>query len=64
MEVYSTECNMPILRTDDPDNRHKPVQVLPSGPMTLANAMEHAAQGTSDATERALRMLDVGAHIR
>ena len=55
---------MPIPRTDVSDNQHKPVQVLPSGPMTLANAMEHAAQGTSDATERALRMIDVGARIR
>jgi glycerate kinase len=32
------------------------VMVLPSGPMTLAYAMEHAAQLISDATERALRI--------
>jgi len=32
------------------------LMVLPSGPMTLAYAMEHAAQLISDATERALRI--------
>ena len=33
------------------------IAVLPSGPMTLEYAMEHAAELTRDATERALRML-------
>lgn len=36
------------------------VAVLPSGPMSLAHAMEHAAFLTSDATERALRLLKTG----
>jgi glycerate kinase len=40
------------------------ITVLPSGPMTLAYAMEHAAQLTSDATERAFRLLQVGAAIK
>ncbi len=31
--------------------------VLPSGPMTLPHAMEHAATLTTDATERMLRVL-------
>ncbi|GAC1568692.1 MAG: glycerate kinase [Ktedonobacteraceae bacterium] len=39
------------------------VAVLPSKPMTLAYAMEHAAQLTADATERALRLLRVGNRI-
>lgn len=36
------------------------VAVLPSGPMPLSYAMEHAAQLTQDATERALRLIRVG----
>ena len=36
------------------------VVVLPSRPMTLAYAMEHAAALTSDAIERALRILRIG----
>jgi len=36
------------------------VAVLPSGPMPLAYAMEHAATLMSDATERALRILRLG----
>jgi glycerate kinase len=36
------------------------VVVLPSRPMTLAYAMEHAAALTSDAIERALRILRLG----
>jgi hypothetical protein len=63
-EVYSTACTMPISRTDVLGNQRKPIQVLPPGQMTFAHAMEHATQGTSDAAERALRMLHVGAHIR
>jgi glycerate kinase len=39
------------------------VAVLPSGPMTLAYAMEHAAALMSDATERALRILRMGTNI-
>jgi len=39
------------------------VAVLPSGPMTLAYAMEHASSLMSDATERALRILRMGANI-
>ncbi len=39
------------------------VAVLPSGPMSLTHAMEHAATLTSDATERALRLLKLGAHM-
>ena len=35
------------------------IAVLPSKPMTLSYAMEHAAQLTADATERALRLLRV-----
>jgi len=35
------------------------IVVLPSGPMTLAYAMEHAAALTTDATERMLRVLRV-----
>lgn len=33
------------------------IAVLPSGPMTLPHAMEHAAALTTDATERMLRVL-------
>ncbi|MDQ6659821.1 MAG: glycerate kinase [Chloroflexota bacterium] len=40
------------------------VAVLPSGPMPLAYAMEHAAQLTSDTTERAMRMLQMGNQIQ
>lgn len=40
------------------------VAVLPSGPMTLPYAMEHAAQLTSDSTERALRLLQVGINMK
>jgi glycerate 2-kinase len=36
------------------------VAVLPSKPMTLEYAMEHAAQLAADATERALRLLQMG----
>ncbi len=35
------------------------IDVLPSGPMTLAYSMEHAAELTTDATERMLRVLHV-----
>ncbi len=37
------------------------IAVLPPGPMTLEYAMEHAAELTRDTTERALRILRVGA---
>jgi glycerate kinase len=37
------------------------VSVLPSGPMTLEYAMQHAAELMSSATERMLRILRVGA---
>jgi len=40
------------------------VAVLPSGPMALSFAMEHAAQLTSDATERALRLIRVGTQLK
>ena len=40
------------------------VAVLPSGPMTLTHAMENAARLTSDAVERACRLLQVGARIQ
>lgn len=40
------------------------VAVLPSGPMALTYAMEHAARLTSDAAERACRLLQVGARIQ
>jgi len=40
------------------------VAVLPSGPMVLAYAMEHAAGLAKDATERSLRMLLVGTRIK
>lgn len=36
------------------------VAVLPSGPMSLEYAMSHASFLMSDATERALRLIDVG----
>lgn len=39
------------------------VAVLPSRPMSLSYAMEHAAQLTSDATERALRLIRIGSTI-
>jgi glycerate kinase len=39
------------------------IAVIPSGPMSLAYAMEHAAALTCDATERALRMLRTGMTI-
>jgi glycerate kinase len=39
------------------------VAVLPSGPMRLEYAMEHAAELMSDATERMLRILRVGAGL-
>src|SRR2546429_8802432 len=38
------------------------VAVLPAGPMTLPYAMEHAAELTSDCTERTLRLFRVGAN--
>ena len=40
------------------------VAVLPSSPMDLTYAMEHAAQLTSDATERALRLIRVGTQLK
>jgi glycerate kinase len=40
------------------------IAVLPSGPMTLTYAMENAARLTSDAAERACRLLQVGARIK
>lgn len=40
------------------------VAVLPSGPMTLAYAMEHAGELAKDATERSLRMLIMGTKIK
>ncbi len=40
------------------------VTVLPSGPMSLAYAMENAAQLTSDAAERACRLLQVGTNMK
>jgi glycerate kinase len=39
------------------------IVVIPSGPMSLAYAMEHAAALTCDATERALRIMRVGTAI-
>lgn len=36
------------------------ISVLPSGPMTLPYAMEHAAELTTDATERMLRVFRLG----
>jgi glycerate kinase len=39
------------------------ITVIPSGPMSLAYAMEHAVALTSDATERALRIMRTGAAI-
>jgi glycerate 2-kinase len=39
------------------------VTVIPSGPMSLNYAMEHAAALTCDATERALRIMRVGTTI-
>ena len=40
------------------------VAVLPSGPMALDHAMAHAADLTSDTTERALRMIGLGKALR
>jgi glycerate 2-kinase len=40
------------------------VTVLPSGPMSLTYAMEHAAQLISDAAERAIRMFRIGNKIK
>jgi glycerate 2-kinase len=40
------------------------VAALPSSPMTLAYAMENAARLTSDAAERACKLLQVGANLR
>jgi glycerate 2-kinase len=40
------------------------ITVLPSGPMPLAYAMEHAAPLTSDATERAIRLLRIGMQMK
>src|SRR5713101_5546520 len=40
------------------------VAALPSGPMTLTYAMENAARLTTDAAERACRLLQVGARIQ
>ncbi len=39
------------------------IAVLPARPMSLAYAMEHAAPLTSDAIERALRILKLGIHM-
>jgi len=39
------------------------VAVLPSGPMTLVFAMEHAAALMSDTTERALKLFQAGAAV-
>jgi glycerate kinase len=38
--------------------------VLPSGPMSLTYAMENAARLTSDAAERACRLLQVGTYMK
>jgi glycerate kinase len=40
------------------------VAVLPNGPMSLAQAMEHAVALTSDATERTLKIFQMGATAR
>lgn len=40
------------------------VTVLPSGPMTLAYSMEHAAELASDATERAMKMIRIGMNLK
>jgi glycerate kinase len=40
------------------------ITVLPSGPMSLAYAMAHAATLTTDATERALRIMQLGMHLK
>jgi len=40
------------------------VAVLPSEPMTLAHAMAHAAQLTTDSTERALRIMQLGMNMK
>jgi glycerate kinase len=40
------------------------ITVLPSGPMSLAYAMEHAAPLTRDAVERALKILKIGIELK
>ncbi len=40
------------------------IAVLPSGPMSLVHAMEHAAELTQDATARALHLLKLGQQLR
>ncbi len=40
------------------------VAVLPSSPMTLDYAMQHAAALMSDATERTLRLVRLGSHLQ
>jgi glycerate 2-kinase len=40
------------------------LEVLPSGPMTLAYAMENASHLISDAAERACRLIQVGAKVK
>ncbi len=40
------------------------VAVLPSGPMSLEHAMHHAAALTSDTTERALHLMNLGTFLR
>ena len=40
------------------------VAVLPTGPMTLPYAMEHAAELTRDSAERALRLLRMGTSLK
>ncbi len=40
------------------------IEVLPSSPMTLAYAMDHAAELASNATERALRMIRIGTSLK
>jgi glycerate kinase len=40
------------------------VMVLPSGPMSLAHAMEHAAALMRDASERALRLAQLGFSLK
>src|SRR5947209_6656028 len=40
------------------------VEVLPSGPMTLTYAMEHAYRLMSEATERALRLVRIGTNLK
>ncbi|HYK84324.1 MAG TPA: glycerate kinase [Ktedonobacteraceae bacterium] len=40
------------------------IAVLPSGPMPLSYAMEHASELMSDTTERALRLIRIGTQLR